>query len=42
MLKIKSYSILSKATEKYESGVFEACGHKWWTLMLYTLNYFFN
>ncbi|KAK7844156.1 hypothetical protein CFP56_011129 [Quercus suber] len=41
MLKIESYSILSETVEKYESGVFEAGGHKWWTLMLYPLNYFF-
>ncbi|XP_075644038.1 MATH domain and coiled-coil domain-containing protein At3g58370-like [Castanea sativa] len=29
MLKIESYSILSETVEKYESGVFEAGGHKW-------------
>ncbi|KAM4072201.1 hypothetical protein ACB094_11G119700 [Castanea mollissima] len=35
-LKIESYSLLSQAVlEKFESCVFEACRHKWWTLMLY-------
>ncbi|KAF3963571.1 hypothetical protein CMV_012060 [Castanea mollissima] len=29
MLKIESFSMLSETAEKYESGVFEAGGHKW-------------
>ena len=42
-LKIESYSLLSQAVlEKFESCVFEACRHKWWTLMLYLRNFLFH
>jgi hypothetical protein len=37
LLKIQSYSLLiNTGVEKYESGVFEVGGHKWWALMHYS------
>ena len=34
LLKIQSYSLLCETgVEKYDSGVFEVGGHKWWILM---------
>lgn len=35
-LKIQTYSLLPKTeVEKYDSGVFEAGGHKWWVSIIY-------
>ncbi|KAK7829851.1 hypothetical protein CFP56_028642, partial [Quercus suber] len=36
LLKIQSCSLLcDTGVEKYDSGVFEASGHKWWALILF-------